>query len=163
MLIELDLDGVRLELPSNTPILMLRESSGRRRTLPIYIGGPEASSIHFALEGVLPERPLTHDLFVSLIGVLDVELESIVITQVIDNTYFAELHLKGSSGQRIISCRPSDAVAFALRAGAPLYATEELMDLVGREAPDADTDSEEEILDEFRDFIESIRPEDFQG
>jgi len=163
MMIELDLDGVRLELPSNMPVLMLRESNGRRRTLPIYIGGPEASSIHFALEGVLPERPLTHDLFVSLIGVLDVELESVVITQVVDNTYFAELHLKGSGGQRIVSCRPSDAVAIALRSGSPMYATEDLMNAVGREAPVADADSEEEILDEFRDFIESIRPEDFQG
>ena len=163
MLIELDLEGVRLEMPSNTPILMLRESGGSRRMLPIYIGGPEASSIHFALEGITPERPLTHDLFVSLFGVVDAELKSIVITEVVDSTYFAELHLRGSGGERIVSCRPSDAVAVALRAGVPMYATESLMDEVGKATAVTNADSEEEILDEFRDFIDSIRPEDFQG
>ncbi len=163
MLIELDLEGVRLEMPSNVPILMLRETNGRRRILPIYIGGPEASSIHFALEGVLPERPLTHDLFVTLLATLGVELENIVITQVVESTYFAEIHLKGSSGTQTVSCRPSDAVAVALRAGAPMFATETLMDAVGKESPQASADTEEEILDEFRDFIDSINPEDFQG
>ncbi len=163
MLIELDLEGVRLEMPTNTPILMLRESGGRRRMLPIYIGGPEASSIHFALEGVTPERPLTHDLFVSLFASADVELESIVITEVVGNTYFAELHMKGSGGERVISCRPSDAVAIALRAGVPMFATEAIMDEVGKETAETHVDTEEEILDEFRDFIDSIKPEDFQG
>jgi bifunctional DNase/RNase len=102
-------------------------------------------------------------LFVSLFGVVDAELKSIVITEVVDSTYFAELHLKGSGGERIVSCRPSDAVAVALRAGVPMYATEALMDEVGKAAAVTNVDSEEEILDEFRDFIDSIRPEDFQG
>lgn len=163
MLIQLDLDGIRLEMPSNTPILMLRESNGRRRMLPIYIGGPEASSIHFALEGVAPERPLTHDLFVSLLGTVDVELERIVITEVVNGTYFAELHLQGSGGQSVVSCRPSDAVAVALRAGAPMFVNQALMDMVGKDVQSSEANTEEEILDEFRDFIESIKPDDFLG
>ena len=163
MLIELDLEGVRLEMPTNMPILMLRESGGRRRLLPIHIGGPEASSIHFALEGVTPVRPLTHDLFVSLFASVDVELECIVITEVVDKTYFAELHLRGSGKERVISCRPSDAVGIALRAGVPMFATEAIMDEVAKEVAETHVDTEEEILDEFRDFIDNIRPEDFQG
>jgi bifunctional DNase/RNase len=102
-------------------------------------------------------------LFVSLFASADVELESIVITEVVGNTYFAELHLKGSGGERVISCRPSDAVAIALRAGVPMFATEAIMDEVGKETAETHVDTEEEILDEFRDFIDSIRPEDFQG
>lgn len=163
MLIELDLEGVRLEMPSSTPILILRESGGRRRMLPIAIGGSEASSIHFALEGIASERPLTHDLFVLLFGLTDVELESIVITEMVGTTYFAELRLRGSGGERVISCRPSDAVAIAVRVGAPMFATEAILDAVGRETAVTHVDTEEEILDEFRDFIDNIRPEDFQG
>ena len=161
MLIELDLEGVRLEMPSNTPILMLRESGGSRRMLPIYIGGPEASSIHFALEGITPERPLTHDLFVSLFGVVDAELKSIVITEVVDSTYFAELHLKGSGGERIVSCRPSDAVAIALRASCPIFVLDDLIDLVGEVVEEDEARTDTGIIDEFRDFIENISPEDF--
>ena len=87
----------------------------------------------------------------------------IVITEVVGNTYFAELHLRGSGGERVISCRPSDAVAIALRAGVPKFATEAIMDEVGKVIADTHVDTEEEILDEFRDFIDNIRPEDFQG
>ena len=68
MLVELELEGVRLEVPSSVPVMMLRESAGKRRVIPIYIGGPEASAIHYALEGIVPERPLTHDLMLNMIG-----------------------------------------------------------------------------------------------
>lgn len=160
-MLELELVGVRLEVPSNVPIMMLRESSGDRRMLPIYIGGPEASSIHYALEGVLPERPLTHDLLANVVGELGAVVERVVITEVRDQTYYAELHLAGVGETRVVSCRPSDAVALALRTGSPIFATVELLDAVGKVIPETVVESEEEILDDFRDFINSIRPEDF--
>ena len=158
---ELELEGVRLEVPSNVPVMMLREVAAPRRVLPIYIGGPEASSIHYALEGVVPERPLTHDLLVNVIGDLGSVLEHVVITEVRDQTYYAELHLRGGGGEQVVSCRPSDAVALALRAGSSIYASDSLLDAAGKVLPETVVESEEEILDDFRDFINSIRPEDF--
>lgn len=158
---ELELVGVRLEVPSNVPVMMLREVEGARRMLPIYIGGPEASSIHYALEGVLPERPLTHDLLANVIGDLGSVVERVVITEVRDQTYYAELHLVGAGETRIVSCRPSDAVALALRTGSSMFASATLLDAAGKLVPETVVESEEEILDDFRDFINSIRPEDF--
>jgi uncharacterized protein len=158
---ELELEGVRLEVPSNVPVMMLREIEQPRRILPIYIGGPEASSIHYALEGVMPERPLTHDLLANVIGDLGSVLERVVITEVRDQTYYAELHLVGEENNRVVSCRPSDAVALALRTGSSIYATDVILEAVGKLIPETVVESEEEILDDFRDFINSIRPEDF--
>lgn len=158
---ELELEGVRLEVPANVPVMMLREVEGDRRMLPIYIGGPEASAIHYALEGVLPERPLTHDLLANVVGELGYVLDRVVITEVRDQTYFAELHLSGAGGSTVVSCRPSDGVAVALRTGSMIVAATALLDAVGKQVPETVVESEEEILDDFRDFINSIRPEDF--
>lgn len=158
---ELELEGVRLEVPSNVPVMMLREIEAPRRVLPIYIGGPEASSIHYALEGVVPDRPLTHDLLANVIGDLGSVLERVVLTEVRDQTYYAELHLVGEGEARIVSCRPSDGVALALRTGSAIYAADSLLESAGKVVPDTVVESEEEILDDFRDFINNIRPEDF--
>lgn len=161
-MVEMEVEGVKLEVPANTPVLMLREVGGERRGLPIYIGGPEASAIHFALEGIVSERPLTHDLLVNVINDMGGELTKIVITEEHEHTFFAELHIDCPAGKQVISCRPSDAVALSVRVGAPIFATTELIDSVGVEivVPPAD---EEEILDDFRQFIDSINPEDFQS
>ena len=158
---ELELEGVRLEVPSNVPVMMLREIDAPRRILPIYIGGPEASSIHYALEGVVPERPLTHDLLAAVIGDLGSVLERVVLTEVRDQTYYAELHLAGEGEPRVVSCRPSDGVALALRTGSAIYASDSLLESAGKVVPETVVESEEEILDDFRDFINNIRPEDF--
>lgn len=158
---ELELEGVRLEVPSNVPVMMLREIEAPRRVLPIYIGGPEASSIHYALEGVVPDRPLTHDLLANVIGDLGSVLERVVLTEVRDQTYYAELHLVGEGEARIVSCRPSDGVALALRTGSAIYAADSLLESAGKVVPETGVESEEEILDDFRDFINNIRPEDF--
>ena len=90
----MDLIGVRVEIPANTPMVLLREREGRHRLLPIYIGSPEASSIHYALEGVTPPRPLTHDLFLQTLEVLGARVERVVVTDMIEHTYYAELHLQ---------------------------------------------------------------------
>ena len=88
-MVPLELIGVRVEIPANTPMVLLREQEGRHRLLPIYIGSPEASAIHYALEGVVPPRPLTHDLFVNTLAVLGAEVSCVVVREVRERTYFA--------------------------------------------------------------------------
>lgn len=158
------LEGVRLEVPSNVPVMVLREVDAPRRILPIFIGAPEAASIHHATTGIVPERPLTHDLLVGVLRSLEASLQRVVVTEVRDHTYYAELHL--SVGERVVtvSCRPSDAVAVAVRTGSPIFAEADLMDEAGREAPEPrQEEGEETIIDDFRDFINRVSPEDFGG
>jgi bifunctional DNase/RNase len=164
-MVEMELVGVRLELPANTPIVLLREQGGQRRVLPIYIGGPEAAAIAYALEGVQSPRPLTHDLFKDVLDELGVRLVRVVVTEMRDHTYYAELHLDQAGSTSVVSSRPSDSIALAVRTGSPIYADDTLLDEYGQleaeEEPEAPEVQEEEILEEFRDFIEKVNPEDF--
>lgn len=159
----MELLGVRVELPANTPVVMLREEGPERpRVLPILIGGPEASAIHSAMEGILPPRPLTHDLLVTVLQTLGATLEQVVITEVREHTFFAELHLLNAAGRMVVSSRPSDAIALAVRTGSPIFAEEALLDEAAVEAPEEPEEGDEEaILDEFRDFLDDVNPEDF--
>lgn len=159
----MELLGVRVELPANTPVVMLREHETENpRVLPILIGGPEASAIHSALEGIVPPRPLTHDLLVVVIQALGASLTRVVITEVREHTFYAELHLLTATGEQKLSCRPSDAIALAVRASSPIFAEEALLDEAAVQAPlDAGDVAEEAILDEFRDFLDDISPDDF--
>jgi uncharacterized protein len=159
--VPLELVGVRVEVPANTPMVLLREQHGRHRLLPIYIGSPEASAIHYALEGVIPPRPLTHDLFLVALTELGADITRVVVTEMRERTYFAEIHMKTPTGEKIISARPSDAIALAVRCAAPLFASDELIDEVGQEPPAEPEDDAAEIIDEFKDFIENVSPEDF--
>ena len=164
--IALELVGVRIDVPDNTPLLVLREQTGRQRILPIMIGPAEATSIHYAIEGVVPPRPMTHDLFIDVLQALNATLERVVVTEIRDHTYFATLHLNTAAGVRLVSSRPSDAIALAARTGSPIFASEALLDEVGQDPASADLDvegEEESILDEFRDFIENINPDDFSS
>ena len=157
----MELVGVRVEIPANTPMLLLQEQSGDHRLLPIYIGSPEASSIHYALEGIEPPRPLTHDLFITVLDQLGATLDKVVVTEVRDHTYYAELHLTVGDGEQIVSSRPSDAIALAVRCEAPMFASDELLDEVGQ-VPEPEPEEEAaEIIDEFKDFIENVSPDDF--
>ena len=161
----MELVGVRIEVPANTPMLLLQESEGDRRLLPIYIGHPEASSIHIALEGIEPPRPLTHDLLLDTVEALGAEIDRVVITEVRDHTFYAELHVTVGDDEQIVSARPSDAVALAVRRNADIFASEELLDEAGQPAQDVGDDGEQadEIIDEFKDFIENVSPDDFAG
>jgi bifunctional DNase/RNase len=165
--VQMELVGVRVEVPDNTPVLILREMTGRKRVLPIMIGTPEASAIHFALEGIVSPRPMTHDLFVDVLTTLGATLQRVLITEIREHTYYAELYLQTGNGQRVVSSRPSDAMALAVRTGADVFATEELLDAVGQDAAVVavldEEAAEESILDEFRDFIDSINPDDFSS
>lgn len=165
-MIELELVAVRVELPSNTPVVVLRELEGRRRQLSIFIGGPEATAIAFALEEVDTPRPLTHDLFCDVLDELGVELERVVLTELRDTTYFADLHLRAADGtERHVSARPSDAVALAVRVGCPIFSVESVLDEAGFvEEVDGDEDAEESpeaVVEEFRQFIDQVSPDDF--
>ncbi len=146
-------------------MVLLREQEGRHRLLPIYIGTPEASAIHFALEGIAPPRPFTHDLFLTTIDELGATLDKVVVTEMRDRTFYAELHLTIDAGDaestKVISCRPSDAIALAVRCGASLFAGDELLDEHGQEPPEEPEEDAAEIIDEFKDFLDEVNPEDF--
>jgi uncharacterized protein len=162
--IAVELLGVRLEPPANTPIVLLRETEGRRRVLPIFIGGPEAAAIAYAVEGVVPPRPLTHDLLRTVMEELGASLEKIVVNDMREHTYYAELHLVVGGLPHTVSSRPSDAIALALRTGSPIFVEDAVMDEAGQEPTDESAETAEppeEILEEFRAFIQDVNPEDF--
>lgn len=157
-MVECEVVGVLLDQSIPAPVLRLRERSGERRELDIHIGAPEAASIHAALEGVTMPRPLTHDLFVDVLGRLNAPIASMRIVELRESTYFAVLVLHRGDDIVEISCRPSDGVALALRSGSPILVSESVLAEAGRTAIGS---SETEILEEFKDFIEGVRPEDF--
>jgi bifunctional DNase/RNase len=159
-MVEMELVGVRVEVPSNVTIVLLREKGGAGRSLQIFIGGPEATAIAVALEGLEPRRPLTHDLMRILLEELGTVLDQVVITEVNDNVFFAELHLVVPGGTHIVSCRPSDAIALAIRAGASIHAADEVIDEAGFvEAADEPDD----VVEQFKEFIDSVSPDDFDS
>ncbi|WP_432511169.1 bifunctional nuclease family protein [Kineococcus lubricus] len=151
----LDVIGVRVEMPSNNPIVLLRERDGDRY-LPIWIGAPEASAIAFAQQGVVPPRPLTHDLLKDVIEAVGRRLEEVRIVAVKDNVYFAELAFDGGL---TVSSRTSDAIALALRVGCPIVSAEGVLDSGGVPVPDEDEDE----VEKFREFLDHITPEDFES
>jgi len=164
MTIEMELVGVRVQLPTNTPILLLRETSGQRRVVPIYIGGPEAHAIDLALSGTPMARPMTHDLFAEVLDGLGAALERVVVTELRNSTFYAELYIRDANGGvQTISARPSDAIALAARTGSPIFAEEALIEEAGIEEDEADGDAgdEEEMVQELRKFLEEVNPEDF--
>ncbi len=166
-MLEVRLTAVRVDLQSNTPVVLLEEKNGGRRSLPIFIGAPEATAIAFALQGVEVPRPMTHDLMKDLVDALGARVLRVVVTEVRDSTYFAEIHLQQGDRRVEMSSRPSDAIALAARTSAPLYVEDELMEAAGV-VLEADDDSDadetsEEIVGEFREFLDSVRPEDFHS
>lgn len=163
-MVPMELVGVRVELPSNTPIVLLRtsgEQDADSLILPIFIGGPEATAIALAHEGVEPPRPMTHDLFAQALDAMEVSVERVVITELRERTFFAELHMRSPGEARVMSARPSDAIALAVRMDVPIFAEDELLAEVGySDEPDVEEESED-VVEEFRDFIDSVNPEDF--
>lgn len=153
----MDLVGVRIELPSNQPIVLLRERDGTRY-LPIWIGAIEATAIAYALEGVDHQRPLTHDLFKDSIVALGNEVERVVVTELRDNIFFADLVFKRDEDEVHVSARPSDAIALAARTEAPLFADAQVLEDAGIEIEE---EPEEDEIERFREFLEDVSPTDF--
>ena len=161
-----DVVGVRVEMPTNQPIVLLRERDGERY-LPIWSGAVEATAIAYAQQGVEPARPLTHDLLADVVAGLGHELVEVQITDLSDGVFYADLVFDGG---RTISARPSDAIALALRVDAPVVASPEVLDEAGIALPDdedetdgaaGDTPPPEGELERFREFLEGVSPEDF--
>jgi bifunctional DNase/RNase len=151
---ELTVVGVRVELPGNQPIVLLKESTGDRY-LPIWIGAVEATAIAFAQQGIVPARPLTHDLLKDVLEALRARLDAVLITELRDGVYYADLRFADGTS---VSARPSDAIALAIRAGATIYAEEEVLDTAGI----AIADEQETEVERFREFLDQISPEDFE-
>ncbi|HVJ98211.1 MAG TPA: bifunctional nuclease family protein [Acidimicrobiia bacterium] len=157
-MIRLSLIGVRVEVPTNQPIVLLREEGGTR-FLPIFIGSPEATAIVYALQGMETPRPMTHDLFKTVLDDMAVRLERVDITELHDGTFYAEIELQQDGETKRISSRPSDAIALAVRYGEiPIYADEAVLDEAGVLF---EADEEEQEVEQFREFLDSVTPEDF--
>jgi uncharacterized protein len=157
-MIELNLVGVRLELPSNSPIVLLREREGRRY-LPIWIGQNEAQAIALAQQGVATPRPLTHDLMKSLLDETGVQVDRIVITELREGIFYAVIQLSRNGSSFEVSSRPSDAIALAVRATVPIFANDEVLSEAAIDVPEGDEDEQE--VERFREFLENVQPEDF--
>lgn len=149
--------GVRVEVPSNNPIVLLRER-GSDRYLPIWVGAVEATAIAYAQQGIVPPRPLTHDLLRDILGALGVSVVEVRITALEDGVFYAVIVF--SSGAEV-SARPSDAIALALRVDAPIRAVDEVLEAAGIELPDEDQPAEENEVEKFREFLDQVSPEDF--
>jgi bifunctional DNase/RNase len=168
--IPMSLMGVRVEVPTNQPIVLLREEGGARY-LPIFIGPPEATAIVYALQGMETPRPMTHDLFTSVLAETGVRLEQVEITELHDGTFFAEISLRRGEQVLRISSRPSDAIALAVRQGhdVPLLVAEDVLDEAGvlyePETEGAGDEGERDAapvdIEEFREFLDQVSPEDF--
>jgi len=155
--IPVELIGVRLQLPTNQPVVLLREAAGTR-FLPIWIGAVEATAIAYAVEGLVPQRPLTHDLLKSVTDALGGTVARVVVTELRDAVFYADLVLDRDGEEVHISARPSDAIALAARTGAPIFASAEVIDDAGIEIRDEDEESE---IEKFREFLDEVTPEDF--
>ena len=151
---ELTVVGVRVELPANQPIVLLKEVAGERY-LPIWIGAVEATAIAFAQQGIVPPRPMTHDLLRDVLQAVGARLDAVQITELRDGVYYADLVFAG--GTRV-SARPSDAIALAIRAGISIYGS----DTVLADAGIVIADEQESEVEKFREFLDTISPEDFE-
>jgi uncharacterized protein len=158
-MIRLSLVGVRVEVPTNQPIVLLREDEGQRY-LPIFIGPPEATAIVYALQGMETPRPMTHDLFKTVLDETTLQLRQVVITELHEGTFYAEIELARDGNAFRISSRPSDAIALAVRyeEAVPIFAEEAVLEEAGVLFEHED---EEVQVEEFREFLDSVSPEDF--
>lgn len=156
---ELMVVGVRIELPSNQPLVLLKEIDGPRH-LPIWIGAPEASAIAMSQQGLATPRPMTHDLLESVVSALGHPLVEARLVAVKETVFYAELEFDGGAS---VDSRASDAIAFALRAGCPITCTEEVLQDAGvMVSEDGSTaDGAEAQVRQFREFLADVEPEDF--
>ena len=156
-MIPVEVVGVRIEMPSNQPIVLLKEISGSRY-LPIWVGTAEATAIAFSQQGLIPQRPLTHDLLINILESEKIKLRSVHLTELRDGVFYSDLVLVNESGEeQKVSSRPSDAVALAVRVEAPILARSELFDQAGISIPDQGEDE----IEKFKEFLDEINPEDF--
>jgi len=153
----LEVIGVRVEMPSNTPIVLLRDTESGRY-LPIWVGAGEASAISLAQQGVVPPRPLTHDLLRDVVTEFGVAVTEVRITELRDGVFYAVICF--DNGHEV-SARPSDAIALALRTDAPIMGAPDVLEIAGIELPDEEEGVEDDQVERFREFLDQVSPEDF--
>ena len=153
--------GVRIEMPSNQPIVLLKEMEGTT-FLPIWVGSVEATAIAFAQQDMRPARPLTHDLIVDLLEASGASLTAVHITDMRDGIFYAEMLLRNEAGALTpLSARPSDAIAVALRTKANIMVSQDLLTSAGIQIPAGGAGESEQEVEAFREFLDQINPEDF--
>jgi bifunctional DNase/RNase len=163
MFVEMKVRGLALDPVSNMPIIILRDEEDKR-SLPIWVGIFEANAIALELEKIPTPRPMTHDLIKNILETIEARLLKIVVTDLRENTFFAELHLQVGEGEFTVDSRPSDAIALALRVAAPIYVNEEVvrkaksLEVTKETEPPAKADDPEKL----REWLENIKPEDFK-
>ena len=145
--------GLFLDPITERPILVLKHEGGNR-VLPIWIGAPEANAIALRLEGVEVPRPMTHDLVCGILGQLGAPLLKVLICDLQDNTYFAQIVLGSEGAEKAVDARPSDAVALAVRTGAPIFVREEIFEQAGQ------AEGHKETEDQLQKWLESLGPEE---
>ena len=165
-MIEVRIASLAVDPRSNQPVLILRpleEEPGQGRVLPIWIGQPEATAILLAIEGVELPRPLTHDLLKNVVETLGAYVERIEITRVEEGTFFAALIVRAEERTLAIDARPSDSIALAVRTGAPVFVADDVMESAAVPDESGEPVDEEAELEAFREFLDQVDPEDFQG
>ncbi len=167
-MIEVELAAVQIDQRSATPVMLLKETKPPGRTLAVYIGRAEAQAIVDSVQGIEPPRPMTHDLMRDIVEALGGIVLKVVITELVEATFYAQVELKIQQKVVVVSARPSDAVALAVRVAAPIFVASDVMALEGfvvaLESDDpslAEDENPEKLVVEFRDFLEHINPEDF--
>ncbi|MDI2097799.1 bifunctional nuclease family protein [Ruicaihuangia caeni] len=157
--------GVAVDVNAQPVVLLqpLTSVDDEERFLPIWIGAQEATSIVIAAQGAEAPRPLSHDLMKSMLDALDASVEQVEVTRIDAGTFYAEVTLEGPAGRQILDARPSDAIGLALRTGALIWVADEVFEEASIPADAARVESEEEKLAEFKQFLEDVDPEDFQG
>ena len=156
---EMVIYGVSFDMVGKQPIVLLKTADSNK-FLPIWIGHPEAAAILMKLQGATTPRPMTHDLHVDMLGELDVRCTQVAVTELRDNTFFASITLAVNGRELEIDSRPSDALALAVRSGAPIFAAEDVIEESAIEFEGEDV-NEEEIVSEFKQFLEHVTPDEF--
>ena len=151
--------GVSFDLVGKQPIVLLKTADGNK-FLPIWIGHPEAAAILMKLQSQAPPRPMTHDLLSDMLEQLEAQVVRITVTELRENTFFASITLSVNGREVEIDSRPSDAIALAVRSGAPIYAAEEVISESAIEF-EHDVDESEDVVEKFKEFLDQVSPEDF--
>ncbi len=158
-MVEMVIYGVSFDLVGKQPIVLLKTADGNR-FLPIWIGHPEAAAILMKLQDASTPRPMTHDLVTEILGQLNAEVVRITVTELRENTFFAQITVQQDGSEVEIDSRPSDAIALAIRSDAPIYAAESVIEESSIEF-EGEEINEEEMVDEFKKFLENVSPDQF--
>jgi bifunctional DNase/RNase len=159
---EMVIYGVSFDLVGKQPIVLLKTADGNK-FLPIWIGHPEAAAILMKLQGASTPRPMTHDLVTAMLGELDAQVVRITVTELKENTFYASITVQQNGSEIEIDSRPSDAIALAVRADAPIFAAEEVIEesAIEFEGEEVNEDEVQEIVSEFKQFLEHVTPDEF--